>query len=320
MKPSDHLEQIRVSDIDLTDTRFQISTAPWDLSSLSLSIETMGLLTPPVVIKDRGRVVIVSGFRRIRAALANQNVPHIHCRVIESADDAAVRAVAENAFQRDLTLMETIRGLILLNGFMSVEDIAAQSLLIFNTRMNPSYIKDLLTLGGMGETLGQVLDSGHLSLKSAVKISRLEPAIRGYLLDLFGRIKASASKQREMITYMLEIMARDGISPEDFFGQEPVRAILNHDNGDLGFKADALRQFLVKTRFPSLEEKRSRVKGYINKLNLDKHIKLTLPENFEATTYAMSFNFKSVAEFKARLSEIEAAGNQPDFRLILDRK
>ncbi len=320
MKPSDHLEQIRVSDIDLTDTRFQISTDPCDLSSLALSIETIGMLTAPVVIKDQGRVVIVSGFRRIRAALLNKAVPLMYCRVLENKDDAAPRAVAENAFQRDLTLMETIKSLMLLKGVMPVEKIAAQSLLIFNTRMNTAYIKDLLSIGGMGKTMCQVLDSGHLSLKSAVKISRLEPVTRDFFLDIFGRIKASSSKQREMITFMLEIMARDGISPEDFFGQESIHAILSHDSGDLGFKADALRQFLVQTRFPFLEEKRSRVNGAINKLNLDKHIKFTLPENFEGTTYTMSFNFKSVAEFKTRLSEIEAAGNHPDFRLILDRK
>ncbi len=301
---------IPLSRIDLADVRYRISREAEDISALAQSIKQTGLTSLPLVRPSREPKqsgeshIVVSGFKRINALVRNGYNGIVVCKTYPnvSEEDCAVHAISSNAFQRVLTPGELIQSILLLGRFMEVEIMAKNSLGIFNTQFSAGYIKALQKIGTLPPKVRQLLDEGQLSIKSAKKISEEPSELAHCFVSLFSAIKASASKQMEIITNFMEIAARENINPADLYLEKEIQTILDHDSQDLGLKGNLLRTYLTERRFPSLEKKRSEIRQKINLLKLGSGIKLNVPANFESMTYSISLDFKTLDEFTTRVA------------------
>lgn len=316
---------IPLSSIDLADTRYRISKGDDDIEGLALSIKEMGLTSLPLVrpmVKSCDTYIVVAGFKRINALVHNGFKGNVVCQTLPQASEAdhAVHAVSDNAFQRPLTPAELIKSILILTQFMDKPLIAEKSLSIFNTHLNPGYINDLQKIGNFLPPEGlELMDDGRLSIKSAKKIAGVSPELANCFVSLFSAINTSSSKQMEIITNFFEIAAREKISPLELFQDQKIQDILVSDNKDLGFKGNLLRGYLMERRFPLLEKKRQEIQKKINSLKLGSGIKLNLPDNFESTTYSLTFEFKNIAEFTNRVAAVDRISNHPDLVEILKR-
>ncbi len=325
---------IPISEIDLTDTRYRVSKAGGDLSSLALSIEQTGLAVPPLVcqspkdLDSQKKFSIVTGFKRI-TAITESGWSTIPCQVMSGASerDNAICAISENAFQRELTPGELIRAIEILGRVMDTQSIAELSVAIFNTHLNTGYIKTLSRFSTLGTNALTLLDSGRLSMKAAKKIISLDRESTDCFLNFFSQIKASSSKQMEIITNLLEIAAREKTTPKEICGEKHFQEILepNLENNpkdshkDLGAAGNLVRTYLRQRRYPELEKNRLIIQKKINALKLDSGIRIILPENFESMVYSISFDFKTPKEFQGQLSSLETLATHPGFKEILDR-
>jgi len=316
---------IPLANIDLTDIRYQISKGNDDISGLALSIKQMGLTSLPLVRpmgKSGDTYIVVAGFKRISALVHNGYKGNVVCQTSPQASEAdyAIHAVSDNAFQRPLTPAELIKSILILTQFLDKPLIAEKSLSIFNTQLNQGYINDLQKIGTYLPQGGlELMDDGRLSIKSAKKISGEPPELANCFVSLFSAINTSSSKQMEIITHLLEIAAREKISPQDLYQDQKIQDILVSDNKDLGFKGNLLRSCLIERRFPHLEKRRQEIQKKINSLKLGPGIKLNLPDNFESTTYSLAFEFKTLDEFSNRVDTIDRVSNHPDLVEILKR-
>jgi ParB family chromosome partitioning protein len=317
--------QIPLSSIDIADTRYRISKGDDDIAGLALSIKQNGLTSLPLVRamgKSSDTYIVVAGFKRINALVHNGFKGNVVCQTLPQATEAdyAVHAVSDNAFSRPLTPAELIKSILILTQFMDKNLIAEKSLSIFNTQLNPGYINDLQKIGTFLPQGGlKLMDDGRLSIKSAKKISGEPPGLANCFVSLFSAIKTSSSKQMEIITNFLEIAARENISPMDLYQDKKIQDILVSDNKDLGFKGNLLRYCLIERRFPHLEKKRQESQKKINSLKLGPGIKLNLPDNFESTSYSLTFEFKNLADFTNRADVIDKVSKHPDLVEILKR-
>lgn len=322
--PDIQVLHIPLDKIDLIDTRYQISKQAGDITCLAESIKAYGLTSLPLV-RPQGEsgeaYILVTGFKRIKALVHNGYRGNVVCQTLPGGAEAdlAVRAVSENAFQRPLTPAELIESMLLLSRFMDTADIAEKSLGIFNTRFNARYIKDLQKIGTLPKRARELMDDGRLSIKSAKKIASLPPQIAACFVALFSAVKTSASKQMEIIANFLEIAARENLTPENLYQEREIQGILNHDSKDLGYKGNLLRRYLVERRFPSLEKKRQEIQNQINSLKLEPGIKFTAPDNFESMMYSCSLEFKTLAEYAARIACLDKLSTHPGLEEILKR-
>lgn len=317
------ISHIPLARIDLTDTRFKISRGDEDITALAQSIKDTGLTNLPIVRpsgKSGESYVVVSGFKRIKALIHNRYAGKVVCQTYPAASetDCAIRAVSDNAYQRELSPSELVQSVVLLGRYMEPHLMAQKSITIFNTRFNQGYIKDLLKIGKLPKQTLDLMDTGQLSIKSAKKISGDTPDLAGCFISLFSRIKASASKQMEIVTNFLEIAAREKMPPSDLYQEKGLQEILGHDSKDLGFKGNLLRQYLAQRRFPFLEKKRQEVREKINSLKLSPGVKLAIPENFESNTYSLLLEFKTLAEFETRVASLDRIA-APALKEILKR-
>jgi len=318
---------IPLGKIDLADVRYRISREEEDISGLAQSIKQTGLTSLPLVRPSREpkqsgeSYIVVSGFKRINALVSNGYSGLVVCKTYpnDSEEDCAVHSISSNAFQRVLTPGELIQSILLLSRFMEAEPMAKNSLGIFNTQFNLGYIKALQKIGTLPPKVLELLDDGRLSIKSAKKISEEPSELAHCFVALFSAIKASASKQMEIITNFVEIAAREKINPADLYRENKIQEILAHDSKDLGLKGNLLRTYLTERRFPFLGTKRREIRQKINLLKLGSGIKLIVPDNFESMRYSISLDFKTLDEFTTRVACLEGISTHPALEEILKR-
>ncbi len=218
------IEQIDIADIDLCDETYRISSHS-DISDLALSIESLDLLRPPILIMcptddsgnpddsddfddpdnpddsgnpdesddpdnpdDRPRYLIISGFRRIKAMKHNGR-KSFPCQISDqSRKKSAAAAIMENAFQRELSPMEQVRAVCLLKKTMDMDSdiIANHSRTIFNTRMNASFVDKLLDVGTMPSVIHHLLEQNRISLTAVLKLKGYDSRLKGYDSKLKG--------------------------------------------------------------------------------------------------------------------------------------
>ncbi|NOX32775.1 MAG: ParB N-terminal domain-containing protein [Deltaproteobacteria bacterium] len=303
---SNPLHEIKIADIDLADQRYKISLSEYDISFLALSIKETGLISPPIVRPLENKVIIVSGFNRIRAYLVNNEtkIPVYKTKPDIDEYQCLLTAITQLSFKRPLTHAELILSIKRLNKFLNEKQIRDKSPAIFNMELNLRFIEDLLNIGALPDPAPALIHNGNLSFKSAKKISLFEKDTIDVFLNIFSKIKASNNKQLEIILHIMEISAREGIKPKDLYSKKIIKDILFNENKDPWLKTRDLRTCLFEQRFPALSKTRKTVQKKITGLKLNKKIKFMPPENFESRDFNISFTAKTHDEFTANIRNL----------------
>ena len=312
--------EIQLSDIDLTDDRYKISFDETSVAFLARSIKETGLMCPPLVRPVNNKFIIVSGFNRVRAQLCNNETKIMVTQTPPDASDymCLLQSITALAFKQPLTHAELIRCAGRLSPFLDKEQIAKKSPAIFNTELNARFVEDLITIGALPDPALELIHLGNLSLNTAKKISLCEGGMIKIFLNIFSKIKASSSKQLEIIQYIMEIAARDIIDPTDFFNTKEIQAILFDENKAPGVKTTLLRAYLFEQRFPIIFKTHQQVQKKITALKLGTNIKFLPPENFEGQYYAISFKARQYDDFTATVQTLHTALANPVLKEILN--
>jgi ParB family chromosome partitioning protein len=156
-------------------------------------------------------------------------------------------------------------------------------------------------------------------LATARELESLEPESAISFAQLFDQLKIGLNKQREIITFIKEIAARDGLSARDIIESSRVREIISDKNIDRGQIIYKLRSHLRQCRYPRLAEAEKTFEMHRRNLKLGENMKLMPPKEFEATTYGLNLTFSDLAELKDLQKKISNLIQNPALKKILDR-
>ena len=213
---SAHFQSITLSGINLHDDTFRITTRT-DVNDLMESIQHDGLITPPLLIKKDSAFIIVCGFRRITTC-QKLNWKEITARILKpdiSTLDCLRLAIAENALQRSLNLIETSRCLQKLSLFITDIRQLAESASSLGLPDNPSIIDKIKSLSLLPRSIQSSILAETISLAMANELESLEADIAIAFTRLFYQLKIGLNKQKEIVTLVKEIARREGLSAQD---------------------------------------------------------------------------------------------------------
>lgn len=365
-------KKVNLDDIELSDETFRISSdnsiyynkiihSDNYLSPLATSINSIGLMHPPLLQKiaandlkivgdnTKERYRVVCGFRRVHAIHLNkikETVLHVTC-----CDDkqCALFAITDNSFQRQLNIMEQVRGVQLLRRFFSVEEISAKSLAIFNSTMSTALINMLNGVANMPVSVHTIIQNDRLGINSAMKLKQYgydDGSIESFV-RLFSKIKTSLSKQKEIITHIHEIAARESISVVDVIESDEIKKIIYNNENDIApnfkgnyqnlkgngeqlkdsdenRKGNLVRSILFARRYPNLSKAKEEFAMNLKRLNLKTNtkeaVKLEPPVDFEGQDYTVSFKFSTVEEFAEKVAILSAASKNSLMEQVLQVK
>ncbi len=313
---------IGLNEIDCRDRTFGISStidSGW-IDSLARSIDHLGLVQPPLIATGLLEGRIVSGFRRI-AAIRRLDWRDISCRVLGTETTpqiCAQLAVAENAWQRPLNLMEKARAFALLEKFHpesgSLSDIARPLGLVENSMM----IDKLIRLTRLPDFIQTSVETGTIGMAMALRLGELAAEESRRILLLFQTFQFGLNRQREVLELIREIAKRESITISRLLTSEAIQAILDRTDQDRPARGNALRMYLKKRRYPALTKTEMAFTQLERKLGLGPMVRMVPPPYFEGKTYQLNMKFGTIAELKAHHQMLEKIIRDPDLNEFLN--
>ena len=316
---SAHFKSITLSGINLHDDTFRITTRT-DVDDLLESIQYDGLLIPPLLVKKDSDFIIVCGFRRIMAC-RKLKWEEITARILSpdiSTLDCLRLAIAENALQRSLNLIETSRCLHKLSLLITNIRHLSESASNLGLPNNPAIIDRIKNLSLLPIPIQSSILADTISLAMANELESLEVGIAIAFTRLFDQLKIGLNKQKEIVTLVKEIARREGLPTQAVMEDNHFVEIMTHRDLDRGQKSRKLRAYLRKRRYPRIAEFEKKFEIYRKNLNLGNNIKLIPPKEFESTIYGLNMTFTNLEDLKTLQTRLNKIIQLPDFKKILN--
>ena len=314
--------QIPLAEICWGDHTFRITT-PETHTDLSASIASMGIINLPYLLDlTHGAYRIVAGFRRLetwRAAGHQQVLARItHASTTEL--ECARLAVADNALQRPLNLMEEARASNLLIKMTATADQLATVAKETGLNPNPGHLNRMARLCALPDRVQEAILAGSIGFAMAETLAEMDTQWAVALADLFCKIPMSLSRQREIISLVLEIAQRDDLTPIGVIQADGFQKIILHETWDNAKKATHLRRYLRRLRFPNLTAWEAAFQAELTELALGPHLRLTPPRDFEGTVYQFNLAFQNLSQLESACNQLRTLARHPALKRILNRK
>jgi len=312
------LSTIDIDSIDLEDKTFRITTDT-SIKKLILSVKSVGLLNPPILLKKTSGFQIISGFRRISAYI-NLGIVKIPAKIINfdrKKLECVKLAITDNSLQRTLNLIEQSRSLYMLSEFYPDNDRLAQAASVLGLPDSPAIIKKIKNICILPLDIQNGVLSNTISLAMAIELGKLKKDEGSAFAILFDKLKSSLNKQREIITHIKEIAIIENSSIINLLTKNYLREISEDQELDKNKKINLIRSYLKQRRFPEITKAEKKLEKKIKSLNLGRNIKLIVPKNFEATTFSLNLQFDNMEQLRKNKTALEKIIKNPLLKDIL---
>jgi ParB family chromosome partitioning protein len=319
LDPALALQTVMLADVDSADTTFRITTRK-ELDNLILSIQKLGLMHAPVLKYNPPGYNIVCGFRRI-AACRNLGWTQIRARVLRKNFgffEMAQLAVADNALQRPLNLIETSRALKLLTGVNTEKEVLVAAAAELGLPLSPAIVPKLKKICDLPLAIQKAILANVIDLSMALELDRFNPADGQALLGLFDHLKLGLNRQRELLLLLEEISQREETPIQQLMTEKPLNHILDNTKIDRSIKRQKVRTYLRRRRFPMISKAETQYNAFVKQLKLGPNINLMPPKDFEGMTYTMTIRFDNRKELKNLKEKLEKIIQHPGLGKILD--
>ena len=314
------IDTVSLAAINSKNETYRITTQK-HLTDLLDTIQIFGLLRPPVLIEHSSKYRIVCGFRRIAACRQlgwKSIVADIH-EANANRFKIAQLAIADNALQRPLNLVETSRALNLLADASSDEQQLKRAAQVLGLPTNPSAVTKVRQISRLPSFIQNGILSDTFNLSMALDLGRLDAADAAALVELFSQLKVGLNKQRELHLLVTEIARREDVSIQQLIAENALQEILQDTDTDRAVQRQNIRSYLRQRRYPALTQAEAVYQEQVRQLKLGKHIQLIPPSDFEGTTYAMTLQFKNRQDLRNLKEHIEKIIEHPALGKILER-
>ncbi len=285
--------------IDQNDHTFLITTER-GIDDLTESIRMLGLIHAPLLIPQKQKFSVISGFRRVQAVLA-LGWPTIAARIAGPQIEQSVcaqLAIADNAQQRQLNLIELSRALVLLSQFFGASEDLIKVGAGLGLPRSVIATRKIQRLCRLPQFIQNEIIQGGLSLSMALELEKVSASSQVVFVQIFSQLRLSLSKQRELLIWVTEIARREEKDPMTILTEDYLTGILSDENLDRSQKTVALRQYLKQRRFPALTRAKSKFEDFKKNLHLGNNFKLFPPPDFEGDEHIICMHFNSIAELK----------------------
>jgi len=310
---------VSLSSLDLSDHTFRITTDR-SVVELTESLNSLGLIHPPLLMEKGRMFTVLSGFRRIQAG-QDLGWPDLPARVADPGTEkteCALVAIADNALQRQLNLIEVSRALNLLAKFFHTPEMLAKTAASLALPGNLAVIRKIQKLCRLPQSVQELIVAETVSLSMALDLEKISHEACIAYAEIFSKLRLSLSKQREIFTLVKEIAMREDKDNLAILAEAEISRILSDENLNHTQKTQKIRFYLKQRRFPVLVEAKGKFEDFKRKLSLGNNFQLIPPPDFEGNQYAIRLNFDNLDELKSHRSALTGLIEHNHFNKILN--
>jgi ParB-like chromosome segregation protein Spo0J len=313
---------IQLNKIDWNDTSCLITYGPLP-HKLLVSIQTVGLIEPPLLQgKKNGLFRIVCGGRRL-AACKKIGLDSLSCRVLPSSFEhqRCLRlAIYDNVAQRALNPVEKSLVLAKMADYLEEPQLIEEFMPLLDLEPSITLFNRYLGLHDLEEVILDSLAAGRLNERVAFALATQERGDRLAYLRLFEELPFSVSVQEEIIETVEEIARKDNLTPEQILSSKEVGALRQASKRPARQRAQEVRKHLQARRNPRLTARRERFAREARDLGLPSGVRLVPPPYFEGPKWILECTFERAEELASRLRHAAQLADKPELQGMMESK
>ncbi len=201
-----NIYKLPLDKIDTQDRSFLFSYPKRD-SILKKSIETLGLLTPPIVYPEKDRYIIIDGEGRILAC-KSLGFNLVSCYILKdkTPQELLIISLKLNLF-RGLNLVEKAEFIKKALKLISLKDLI-EILPLLEFPKSYIWIEFLQNISNLEDEFKNLLITGRLNPKITQKLSKLRKEERMEFLEVLEGLRLSFSEQKDVLEKLLDLKKR----------------------------------------------------------------------------------------------------------------
>jgi ParB-like nuclease domain len=294
----------------------------FELGPLRESIEEIGLVHPPCVVREgEGRIEIVSGYRRI-LALKQLGWPKVVCEdvssLLESPLERLLFAFHENRVSRPFNSVEKAMVLSRLEPLLDKETILKRFMPLLSLPSHEDTLRFYVELAGMKQEVRDALAAGLISLNTTKSLLALTHESAECSFQCIRNLILNFNQQLQFIDIMTDISYIEGRGFFQILDSESIRSVLENRQLNKPQKARRLLEELRSRRFPRLMEAEKRFQESLNRLSLPEGTRISHPAFFEAPGYRLEVDFREGEDLMDRLRRLSLLPGMKEFRDLTD--
>jgi hypothetical protein len=312
-------KNLSLKEISLEDERFRISYY-FSLEKLILSIQNVGLLSSPLVAFRDKHFILVSGWKRVLACI-KLSLPSLPVFVIEEEDELKIflAALYENLATREFSLLEKSEILSRLKRFGEEEKkIVKHYLPLLDIPSTLSHFESYLAFSKLESGVKRIIHEKNMPFSSVKILAEYTPQERKSLLPLL--LPSGQNRMKEILEDLKEISKRNDTAPQKILSSKDILDITESEKLSPLQKADKIRLFLKKKRYPALYSRKESFDSLVKKLRLPKTVAVKPSPFFEEDDFSVNFSFGSRKELKTNLLKLQELASKQEFSAILKLK
>ena len=312
-------KNLPLKEISLQDERFRISYY-FSLEKLILSIQKVGLLSPPLVAMRDNHFILVSGWKRVLACI-KLGLSSIPVFVLGEKDDLKtfLAAFYENLATREFSLLEKAEILRRLKKFGEDEkSIVKHYLPLLDIPSTLSNLESFLAFSRIEPEVKKAIHQKNMPFSSVKLLVGFTAQERKLLLPLL--LPAGQNKLKGILEDLKEISRRNDIPPKKILSSKEILDIMGSEKLSPLQKTDKVRLILRKKRYPALSLREESFDSLLKKLQLPKSVKVKPSQFFEEDNFTVNFSFENSEELKANLLKLQELSSKKEFSAIFKFK
>lgn len=310
-----NFDRICLNDIDWEDRSFEIRSFG-DNARLRASLDRLGIIDPPWILRKGAKHIIVDGFKRLSWAREKGACDAACLFLPEAASPCEIWEcrIEKKLFEGDLNPAEKAQAAaVVLELFKGEDSPPGPFLSALGIANREGLLAKWARLSGWTGLL-EILGSGEIAERAAVEVAGWDFESARAVLDLLRLLRCSASIQVEIIERMEEISIREQKSRLDLLNDPRLQEVVSDDR-DHRRKTQAIRDLLARMRYPRLIEREQNFQREVKSLGLPPSVRIVPPPAFEGDGWKMELYFSGAGELR---DAIAAAGDLAG-KGILDR-
>ncbi|NLD36537.1 MAG: ParB N-terminal domain-containing protein [Desulfatiglans sp.] len=278
----------------------------FDNSKLVKSIDTIGLINHPCIIKSKNQPIeVITGYRRI-LALKELNVKEVFCFDLTDSGLTSYQilmfALHDNLYTRELNTVEKSMVIRMLHELVKDSNLICEvcSLIKVNKKDYPVFLK----INMLDDSIKQYISNDILNIKIIESLIRMDKEDILLISNLVNKLKLSYSYQLQFIDYTSDISRIKKSPISILLNDENIQEVLRDEKKNIPQKAKEFMDYLRLMRNPNISRYKDIFEKKVKDLQLPENVRIQNPQFFESKGYRMEIDFNNGEELKKVLSEI----------------
>jgi hypothetical protein len=302
---------VPVTAIAFDDERYRIDHGQDKaLRYLQTAMERTGCVQPAMVHACASRYIPVIGRPTLQLArtLGWETIQVIAIAEATAAEKVFELAVLDRLAQnRPLNPLEiaTILHRLLDEMQQSRQEIVHTWLPLLGYGKNPHVLEVYLPFYDLDARSREELAQDRLSIDFVPLLLKKNPADRERLLDVVQTLRLGKNRQKEFLLLLEDVSRMENSDLATLLQQEALQAILHDSQITPSQKADRFKAELWGRRYPTYTKARERFAEILAQADWPAALHVQPAPFFNSEEISISFSFRSAAEYRALLEELE---------------